>query len=67
MARYEYKCPTCELRFEVSRPMSEAGADAFCPVDNTKAERIFSAPVFNVGASYTPPNPQGPSLGGYSL
>ena len=45
MPRYVFSCRGCGLEFEVSRPMSEAGRPATCPVDNAPAERVFTAPM----------------------
>ena len=45
--RYAFRCPTCALEFEVSRPVSDAGKAAACPVDGAAAERIFTMPNTN--------------------
>jgi putative FmdB family regulatory protein len=42
--RYAFRCPTCALEFDVSRPVSDAGKATACPVDGTDAERIFTMP-----------------------
>ncbi|MBI2848162.1 MAG: zinc ribbon domain-containing protein [Chloroflexi bacterium] len=42
MPIYEYKCPKCEFKFELRRPMNEANEDAPCPRCQNKAERTFS-------------------------
>ena len=44
MPLYDFRCPLCNLQFEVSRPRNNAGDPAFCPQDQTRAERIW-APV----------------------
>jgi len=49
MPRYAFACPACHLEFEVSRPMTEAGAVAKCPADGTEATRIFTMPATIVG------------------
>jgi putative FmdB family regulatory protein len=50
MARYEYRCRTCDDRFELRRPMSEADAPATCGAGHTEVVRLLS--VFaTVGAS----------------
>ena len=65
MATYEYRCRTCETRFELRRPMAEADAPAPCPSGHEDAVRLLS--VFAaVGASSSagPARPSGsPSPG----
>lgn len=43
--RYDFRCPRCGLRFEVSRPMSQAAEPAPCPQDGTLAERVYTMPI----------------------
>ncbi len=40
MARYDYKCTSCETVFEVEHPMSEH-PDVKCPECGADAERVF--------------------------
>lgn len=42
MARYEYRCRTCDDRFELRRPMSEADAPASCAAGHTDVVRLLS-------------------------
>ena len=42
MPRYEYVCAKCDLRFELVRPMSQAGEGASCPQCHSNARRVFS-------------------------
>jgi len=42
MPTYEYVCPKCNLKFELKRPISEAGQDAACPHCHSSAKRVFS-------------------------
>lgn len=50
MAVYEYRCRVCDTRFEVRRPMSEAGAPIECPAGHADTTRLLS--VFaSVGAT----------------
>jgi putative FmdB family regulatory protein len=42
MARYDYKCPSCETVFEVEHPMSEHPT-ILCPKCGQEAQRVFSA------------------------
>ena len=54
MARYEYRCTTCDERFEVWRPMSEADAATECSAGHP-AKRLLS--VFaSVGAAGPAPS-----------
>ena len=47
MPRYPFRCETCGVAFEVSRPMSDAGSDARCPADGARAVRVFTMPATN--------------------
>jgi putative FmdB family regulatory protein len=58
--RYAFRCPTCALEFDVSRPVSDAGKPAACPVDGTDAERIFTVPDTHFKRPFGAP----PSSGG---
>jgi putative FmdB family regulatory protein len=42
MPRYDYRCRTCEQRFEVQRAMSEASSPARCPEGHLDTVRILS-------------------------
>lgn len=44
MPLYDYRCNKCELEFEVSRPLSRAAEPAYCPIDNTPCERVYTMP-----------------------
>ena len=46
MPRYEYECKGCETRFDVERPMSEAGQPCPCPFCSEPARRVYTAPKF---------------------
>jgi putative FmdB family regulatory protein len=43
VALYEYLCSTCQGKFELIRPMSEADETAECPGCGSKARRIISS------------------------
>ena len=61
MPMYGFRCPQCELEFEVSRKMSEASKPATCPLDGVEASRIFTAPTTlkgGLGLSAEPPKPK---------
>jgi putative FmdB family regulatory protein len=62
--RYAFRCPACALEFDVSRPVSEAGKAAACPVDGASAERIFTMP--NTNFNRPPAADAASSGGGYS-
>ncbi|HKA04115.1 MAG TPA: zinc ribbon domain-containing protein [Acidimicrobiales bacterium] len=42
MAMYEYRCPTCDARFELRRPMSDSSEPATCPEGHVGAVRLLS-------------------------
>lgn len=42
MARYDYKCPSCETTFEVEHPMSEH-PEVRCPECGAIANQVFGA------------------------
>jgi putative FmdB family regulatory protein len=44
MPLYDFRCNKCGLEFEVSRPLARASEPAYCPMDNTAAERVFTMP-----------------------
>ena len=45
MPLYGFRCPSCELEFEVSRPMSRSAEAAFCVMDGTECERVITMPM----------------------
>ena len=42
MPLYEYRCRTCDTRFEARRPMTHADAPARCPDGHEDALRLLS-------------------------
>jgi putative FmdB family regulatory protein len=42
MALYEFRCRTCDQRFEVRRPMTDAAAPAPCPDGHADTVRLLS-------------------------
>lgn len=56
MARYEYRCATCESRFDVERPMTAAAGTVTCPAGH-EARRVFS-PVASVASTGSGPAPK---------
>lgn len=43
MPIYEYVCSSCNCRFELRRPFSEATEDASCPECDAPARKLFSS------------------------
>jgi putative FmdB family regulatory protein len=39
---YEFRCRTCETRFEVKRPIAESDAPAACPDGHADTVRLLS-------------------------
>ncbi len=66
MALYEYVCRGCDTRFEVRRPMSEAGAPVACPDGHTDTTRVLSvfAATGRAGGSAAASAPAPVSSGG---
>lgn len=44
MPKYDFGCPTCDVHYEVERPMAEISAPAPCPVCGGPGSRIFTMP-----------------------
>ncbi len=61
MPRYDYRCKTCDVTFEMSRPMAEADAPATCPQGHVGATKLL--PVFATTGIISAPSPA-PSAGG---
>ncbi|MBA2389298.1 MAG: zinc ribbon domain-containing protein [Geodermatophilaceae bacterium] len=43
MASYDYRCRTCEVTFEVRRPVTEAESALGCPQGHVDVTRVWSA------------------------
>jgi putative FmdB family regulatory protein len=63
MPLYEYYCRTCSAKFELLRPMSDAGAAATCPAGHPGGMRTLSLFV-SVGARGEDFRAEPPSGGG---
>ncbi|MSP77952.1 MAG: zinc ribbon domain-containing protein [Dehalococcoidia bacterium] len=65
MPTYDFKCPHCNLQFEVSRSFSQSSTPAKCPIDGTEATRVFTMPTTftNSGTSDLLPPPPPPGAG----
>jgi putative FmdB family regulatory protein len=61
MATYEYRCPTCETRFELRRPMSDSSAPAVCPEGHDGAVRLLSVFASVTGGESSPAGMSMPS------
>ena len=53
MPRYDYRCRTCDSRFEVSRAISDPAGAAPCPQGHAETTRVFT-PVAVGGAAAAP-------------
>jgi putative FmdB family regulatory protein len=52
MPIYEYKCPSCDIKFEVKRGFTES-TGASCPRCQCLAQRIFSpVPIVFMGSGF---------------
>jgi putative FmdB family regulatory protein len=58
---YEYRCRSCETRFELLRPSVEADAPATCPAGHTDARRLLS--VFAAGGRAAGASTEGAGFG----
>lgn len=66
MPTYEHRCRTCDSRFEVRRPMAEAGDPAPCPAGHHDTVRLLST-FAAVGTDRSAPGPgpaPAPAAGG---
>ena len=61
MPLYEYRCRTCDTRFEVRRSMSDAALPAACPDGHVDTLRLLST-FATVGGGV--PGPQPATTGG---
>jgi putative FmdB family regulatory protein len=64
MALYEYRCRTCDERFEVQRPMTAAATSTPCPdghLDTVKVLSMFATTGVSAGGA---PSPVGGGGGG---
>lgn len=51
MALYEYKCPECDDRFDLMRPMSAADDPAPCPeCGSEESARVMTASFVSIGS-----------------
>ncbi len=72
MARYDFRCRTCDSTFEVERPMAQSNETASCPGGHTDTVKLLSrisvlagATPGRVSAGTNPtPSPMGGGCGG---
>lgn len=43
MPRYDYRCRTCDTRFEVTRGLDDGESGVVCPDGHDGASRVFTA------------------------
>jgi putative FmdB family regulatory protein len=53
MPVYEYRCRTCDERFELQRPMSDSSGTAPCPEGHLDTVRVLSMFMTTAGARQT--------------
>jgi putative FmdB family regulatory protein len=68
MPLYEYRCRTCDERFDVRRSFADADAPAVCPAGHDDAVRLLAAFAStgkaSGGGSSAAPMPSGGGCGG---
>lgn len=52
---YEFRCPTCQSRFEVRQGIFDTH-EALCPKCKTPAQRIYSSPIWILADSVFRPD-----------
>ena len=60
MPRYDYRCRTCDARFEVRRGLQEPERAVACPGGHEETSRVFTA----VAVGGSSPAPVAPGGGG---
>jgi putative FmdB family regulatory protein len=63
MARYDYRCRTCDERFEVERPMSAVVTSTPCPTGHLDTVRVLT-PFMTAGVGSSSQMAGAPSGGG---
>jgi putative FmdB family regulatory protein len=62
MPRYDYRCRTCDARFEVRRGLDEPEQAVPCPGGHAETSRVFTAVA--VGGSSSPASAAPAAAGG---
>jgi putative FmdB family regulatory protein len=64
MPRYEYRCHTCDDRFELRRAMADADAPAACPEGHVETSRLLAVFAATGRAGGGDPAPAPAPMGG---
>ena len=62
MPVYEYRCRTCDTRFDLRRSVADADTSATCPSGHDDSRRLLS--VFAAGGRSGGPAPAAAGVGG---
>lgn len=63
MPSYDYRCRTCDARFEVRRGLDEPARTVACPSGHAETSRVFTPVAVGSGAPTAAP-PSGGCCGG---
>ena len=63
MPTYDYECPACQRRFDLTRPIKERNRRTRCPKCHAVAERVITAPGSGVWKRPITFDMQGPNTG----
>lgn len=64
MPLYDFRCPTCDERFELRRSIAEADDPASCPAGHPGARRLLTVFASTGRAAAGAPALSGPPAGG---
>ena len=64
MPRYDFRCRACGDTFEVTRPMSDAGAPAACPQGHDDTVKLLTTVAVGGRATGSDPAAQAAPAGG---
>lgn len=64
MPLYDFRCPTCDERFELRRSMAEADDPATCPSGHAGARRLLAVFASTGRATAGAPAPSAAPAGG---
>ena len=64
MPSYDYRCRTCDTRFEVRRGLDETETPVVCPQGHDATSRVFTAVAVGGSASSAPAPTGGGCCGG---
>lgn len=63
MPRYDYRCRTCDSRFEVRRGLDEPVTTVPCPAGHRETSRVFTAVAVGGSTTAGPAPAAGPAGG----